>query len=103
MINAHLNLYLDININLRAREELGHHSSFKRLLQVEAHLGGFAVSMRSPLPLRRAECGHAVLAVDSRSIVEGPTSRATHLEVTEIVTSDQMHKYRRCSLIRTVN
>lgn len=67
-------MYLDINIDLGVWEELGHHSSFERLLQVEAHLSGFAVSVRPPLPLRRAEGGHAVLAVDNSSIVEGPTS-----------------------------
>lgn len=67
-------MYLDINIDLGAREELGHHSSFKRLLQVEAHLSGLAVSVRPPLPLRCAERGHAVLAVDNSSIVEGSTS-----------------------------
>lgn len=65
---------LDIDVYLRAWVELGHHSSFKRLLEVETHLSGLAVPMGPPLPLRCAERGHAVLTVDNSSVVKSPTA-----------------------------
>lgn len=65
---------LDIDVYLRAWVELGHHSSFKRLLEVEAHLSGLAVPMRSPLPLCCAERGHAVLTVDNGPVMKSPTA-----------------------------
>lgn len=71
--------YLDVDVYLRTRVQLGHHSSFKCLLQVEAHLGRLAVTMRPPLPLCCAEGGHAVLTVDDRSIVKSPAARTSHL------------------------
>lgn len=79
-MNRQSNTNLDIDINLRSRVQLGHHSSLKRLLQVEGHLSGFAVSVWSSLPLRCAERGHAILAVDNCSIMKSPTSRTSHLE-----------------------
>lgn len=69
---CHINL--DIDVYLRARVQLGHHSSFKRLLQVEAHLSRLAVPVWSPLPLRCAERGHAVLTVNNGSIVTSPAA-----------------------------
>lgn len=72
--SQNIDINLDIDVYLRARVELGHHSSFKRLLEVEAHLSGLAVPMWSPLPLCRAECGHAVLTVDNGPIVKSPTT-----------------------------
>ena len=70
---------LDVDVYLRARVQLGHHGRLKRLLEVEAHLRGLAVSVRPPLPLRGAEGGHAVLTVDDGSVVEGSTAGASHL------------------------
>lgn len=76
MIDA---INLDIDVNLRAWVQLRHHSSFEGLLQVEAHLCGLPVPVRSPLPLRCAERGHAVLTVDDGSIVTSPTAGTSHL------------------------
>lgn len=73
------NANLDIDVDLRAWEQLGHDSSFKSLFQVQAHLCRLAVPVRSPLPLGCAEGGHAVLAVDNSSIVPSPAARAPHL------------------------
>lgn len=70
---------LDIDVYLGAWVELGQHGSFKRLLEVKAHFCGLAVSVRSPLPLRRAEGGHAVLAVDNGSVMKGPTTSTSNL------------------------
>jgi len=56
---------------LRAWVKLGHHGGLERLLEVETHLRGLAVSVGSPLPLGGAERGHAVLTVDDRSVMEG--------------------------------
>lgn len=88
LANLQFLVYLHIDVYLRAWEELGHHSSFKRLLQVETHLGGFAISVWSPLPLSCAERGHAVLAIDDSSIVKSPTSGAPHLKQTQTITSN---------------
>jgi len=49
--NNQSDAHLDIDVYLRARVELCQHSSFESLLEVEAHLSGFAVSVWSPLPL----------------------------------------------------
>lgn len=73
-LNSPLHIDLNIDVYLRAWVELGHHSGFKRLLQVEAHLGGLAVPVWSPLPLCCAERGHAVLTVDDSSIVTSPAA-----------------------------
>lgn len=74
-----LPINLDIDVNLRAWVQLRHHSSFEGLLQVEAHLSGLPVPMRSPLPLRGAERGHAVLTVNDSSIVTSPTAGTSYL------------------------
>lgn len=79
-----LHTNLDIDVNLRAWVQLRHHSSFERLLQVEAHLRGLAIPVRSPLPLCGAERGHAVLTVDDSSIVTSPTAGTSHLEETAL-------------------
>ena len=70
---------LDVDVYLRAGVQLGHHRRLERLLEVEAHLCGLAVSVRPPLPLCGAEGGHAVLTVDDGSVVEGSTAGAPHL------------------------
>ena len=87
--NNQSDAHLDIDVYLRARVELCQHSSFESLLEVEAHLSGFAVSVWSPLPLPCAECCHAILAVDNSPIMKGPTPRTSHLEGTERETSNK--------------
>lgn len=80
MIPTHQNNpNLDVDIDLRAWKELGHDSSLKRLFQVKAHLCRLAVPVRSPLPLRCAEGGHAVLTVDHSPVMPSPAARASHL------------------------
>lgn len=74
-----LHIHLDIDVNLRAWVQLCHHSSFESLLQVKAHLSGLPIAVRSPLPLRGAERGHAVLTVDDSSIVTGTTAGTSNL------------------------
>lgn len=75
-------MYLDIDVNLRARVQLRHYSSFKRLLQMKAHLCGLAISVGSPLPLCCTKRGHAVLTVNDSSIVTSPAAGTSHLGVT---------------------
>ena len=74
-----LHINLDVDVYLRAWVQLGHHGGFKRLLQVEAHLSGLAVPVWSPLPLRCAERGHAVLTVYYSSVVTSPAAGTSHL------------------------
>lgn len=74
-----LHIHLDIDVNLGAWVELRHHSSFESLLQVEAHLSGLPIAVRSPLPLRGAERGHTVLTVYDGSIVTSPTAGTSYL------------------------
>lgn len=74
-----LHIHLDIDVNLRAWIQLRHHCSFEGLLQVEAHLGGLPIPVRSPLPLRGAERGHAVLTVDDSSIVTSTAAATSYL------------------------
>lgn len=75
-----LHINLDIDVYLRAWVQLRHHGSLEGLLQVEAHLSGLAVPVRSPLPLRGAKRCHAVLAVDDSPIVTSPTAGASDLQ-----------------------
>lgn len=77
-----LYIYLDIDVNLRAWVQLRHYSSFKCLLQMEAHLCGLAIPVGSPLPLSCTKRGHAVLTVDDSSIMTSPAAGTSHLGVT---------------------
>lgn len=82
---ASQNINLDVDVDLRAWKQLGHDGSFEGLLQVEAHLRRLAVPVRSPLPLRCTEGGHAVLTVDDGSVVPSPAAGASHLGRQQLV------------------
>lgn len=76
--------YLHIDVYLGAWVELGEDGGFESLFQVKTHLAGLAIAMRASLPLRRAECGHAVLTVNDRAVVEGFTPGPSNLKQEQV-------------------
>lgn len=72
--------YLNIDVYLGSWVQLGEDGSFKGLFQVKTHLAGFAIAVWSSFSLCRAERGHAVLAVNDRSVVKRFTSGPSNLK-----------------------